>query len=73
MCEKGKFIHELRDTHFHLINDVIKAVHGENVFTVCKEQLTKGWFNYEYKIKIKKANNTYIDKNNNVIYFIRGL
>ena len=23
MCEKGKFIHELRDTHFHLINDVI--------------------------------------------------
>ena len=26
MCEKGKFIHELRDTHFHLINDVIKAV-----------------------------------------------
>ena len=25
MCEKGKFIHELRDTHFHLINDVIEA------------------------------------------------
>ena len=26
MCEKGKFIHELRDTHFHLINDVIEAL-----------------------------------------------
>ena len=57
MCEKGKFIHELRDTHFHLINDVIKTILvillsptwvPLNVFTVCKEQLTKGWFNYAY-------------------------
>ena len=26
ICEKGKFIHEIRDTHFHLIYDVIEAL-----------------------------------------------